>query len=101
MVVNTIKNVFCQKPSNTPAASKPKSNPWNSTEEEFPTLQGVKGSRPLGQGWHLKKPEPKPAPKFINNSRPTAALNLAADFPTLGMLAVQKGIAPFTSISSW
>jgi len=63
---------------------KAKSNPWNDTEDEFPTLSSSK-PKPLAHGWNLPKPQPKPAMKFINNSK--SSLNSEKDFPSLGKAA--------------
>lgn len=67
----------------TPAAVKAKSNPWSTTEDEFPTLEGTKAKDTV-HGWHLPKPQPRPVakPSFVINARPS--INSSSDFPTLG-----------------
>lgn len=69
--------------STSAAPTKAKSNPWNSADEEFPSLEGSK-PRAHVHGWHLQKPEPKKQSSltFVNNKRPI--ISSASDFPTLG-----------------
>ncbi|XP_067933611.1 E3 ubiquitin-protein ligase ZNF598-like [Watersipora subatra] len=78
-----------------PAAVKAKSNPWNNTEDEFPTLEKAKVTTSV-PSWHVTKPQPKPArPSFVTQRKPV--LNSASDFPTLGSGASSS----LASIGSW
>ena len=69
------------KPAATKPAIKAKSNPWGSTDEEFPALDGA-SVRPHAHGWHMPKPQPEPTMTFVANRRPV--IDSTADFPSLG-----------------